>query len=184
MRAIVFALCLVLTATASAQTLTKEEEGRVAIGQCYRACMTDNLADDRLAVVHLMDQLWENYRESTLSQEEWSLFVNEFETITCTLLQSRFLEAYTCLWGCRDVEVAYGVKISSARNVFYRAYNRAKSDLQSSGLWVTDDRDYPEVGTPEFTAACDNLFDATAAGESTPLSGIIPPGGLDRLKIE
>ncbi len=36
------------------------------------------------------------------------------------------------------------------------------ADLQASGLWVTNDRDYPRPGTDAFNAACENAYDSSA----------------------
>ena len=148
------AVCLSLASGANAQTLSKAEEGRKEVGNCYRMCMDDDGGGQRLWIVAWRDQFWTNWRGSTTwTDEEWTSFLTDWKQTGCANRQAELLEAYGCRYACFDVEQAYGVTSSSARSVFLRSYNRSIANLQSSGLWVTNDRDYPRPGTDAFSAS-------------------------------
>ena len=158
------AVCLFLASGVNAQTLTKAEEGRKEVGNCYRMCMADDGGGRRLWNIAWLDQFWANWRDSvTWTDEEWTSFLTDWKQTGCANVQAELLEAYGCRYACYDVEQAYGVTSSSARSVFLRAYRSLVADLQASGLWVTNDRDYPRPGTDAFNAACEIAYDSTAA---------------------
>ncbi len=164
------AVCLSLVSGANAQTLTKAEEGRKEVGNCYRMCMADDGGDNRLWTIAWRDQFWTNWRDSgTWTEDEWSSFLTDWKRSGCANLQAELLEAYGCRYACFDVEQAYGVVSASARSVFLRSYNSLVADLQASGLWVTNDRDYPRPGTDAFNTACEYAYDSsTASGRAAP----------------
>ena len=57
----------------NAYTLTKAEEGRVKVGQCYRACLT---TAGPAAAIAWLDTYWENWRDSAeRTDDEWALFL-------------------------------------------------------------------------------------------------------------
>ena len=163
-------VCLFLVSGVNAQTLTKAEEGRKEVGNCYRMCMADDAGDADAWTIAWQDQFWANWRDSaTWTDEEWTGFLNDWKQTGCAKIQAELLQAYGCRYACFDVEQAYGVASSSARSVFLRAYNGLVADLQTSGLWVTNDRDYPRPGTDTFTRACENAYDSSnAAGRANP----------------
>ena len=157
---------LSLAFAANAQTLTKAEEGRKEVGKCYRSCMADDGGGGRLSAIAWLDQYWANWRDSgKWTDEQWTSFLTEWKRIGCIIAQGELLEAYGCRYACFDVEQAYGVTSSSARSVFLRAYNSSIAQLKQSGLWVTNDRDYPRPGTDAFNTACENYFDPSGASE-------------------
>ena len=89
------------------------------------------------------------------------------------MVQAELLEAYGCRYACFDVAQAYGASTASARSVFLRAYNSSIAQLKESGLWVTNDRDYPRPGTDAFNTACENFFSPTDASAAVdPRQGI------------
>ncbi len=155
------AVCLFLASGASAQTLTKAEEGRKEVGNCYRMCMAEDGGGRRLWNIAWRDQFWTNWRDSvTWTDEEWTSFLTDWKQTGCANVQAELFEAYSCRYACYDVEQAYGVTTSSARSVFLRSYRSLVADLQASGLWVANDRDYPRPGTDAFNAACENAYDS------------------------
>ena len=63
MKSIIFALVISLSLAfnANAQTLTKAEEGRKEVGECYRLCMADDAGGGRrLVTIAWLDQYWAN----------------------------------------------------------------------------------------------------------------------------
>ena len=172
--ALVALVCFSLASGANAQTLTKAEEGRKEVGNCYRMCIADDGGGRRLWNIAWLDQYWANWRASAAwTDEEWTGFLTDWKQTGCANFQAELLEAYGCRYACFDVEQAYGVTSSSARNVFLRSYNSLVADLQASGLWVTNDRDYPRPGTHAFATACENAYDsANASGRADPRLGV------------
>lgn len=166
MKSSIFALVigLSLAFNANAQTLTKAEEGRKEVGECYRLCMADDAGGGRLVTIAWLDQYWANWRDSgTWTDEQWTSFLTEWKRLGCAIIQDGLVETYGCRYACYDVEQAYGVSTASARSVFLRAYNNLTAELKESGLWVTNDRDYPRSGTAAFNTACDSVFDSSNA---------------------
>ena len=154
-------VCLFLASGVDAQTLTKDEEGRKEVGNCYRMCITDAGGDGDSWTIAWQDQFWANWRDSaTWTDEEWTSFLTDWKQTGCAKIQAELLEAYGCRYACFDVEQAYGVTSSAARRVFLRSYKDLMEDLQASGLWVTNDRDYPRPGTGAFNTACENAYDS------------------------
>lgn len=163
-------ICLSLVSVAHAQTLTKAEEGRKEVGNCYRICLADGGGDGDSWTIAWQDQFWANWRDSaTWTDEEWTSFLTDWKQTGCARIQAELLEAYGCRYACHDVEQAYGVTSSSARSVFLRSYNSLVADLQANGLWVTNDRDYPRPGTDAFNTACEYAYDSSnASGRADP----------------
>ena len=163
-------VCLSLALGTDAQTLSKAEAGRKEVGNCYRMCMAADGGDGDSWTIAWQDQFWANWRDSaTWTNEEWTSFLTDWKQTGCAKIQGELLEAYGCRYACYDVEQAYGVTSSSARSVFLRSYNSLVADLQASGLWVTNDRDYPRPGTQAFNTACENAYDsANASGRADP----------------
>ena len=172
MKSPVFAvlICLSLASVAHAQTLTKAEEGRKEVGNCYRMCMADDGGDGDSWTIAWQDQFWANWRDSaTWTDEEWTGFLTDWKQTGCARIQAELLEAYGCRHACYDVERAYHFTSSAARRVFLRSYKDLMDDLQASGLWVTNDRDYPRPGTGAFNTACENAYDSSnASGRANP----------------
>ncbi|MCY3818217.1 MAG: hypothetical protein OXH52_02465 [Gammaproteobacteria bacterium] len=150
--------------------MTKAEEGLKEVGKCYRMCTTDDDGGRRLWNIAWLDQFWANWRDSaTWTDEQWASFLTDWKQTGCANLQAELLEAYGCRYACQDVEQAYGVTSSAARRVFMRSYRALMEDLQASGLWLTNDRDYPRPGTGEFNTACENAYDSSnASGRADP----------------
>lgn len=168
--ALAFFACISLAWGVDAQTLTKAEEGLKEVGKCYRMCMADDGGGRRLWNIAWLDQFWANWRDSgTWTDEQWASFLTDWKQTGCANFQAELLEAYGCRYACHDVEQAYGVTSSAARRVFLRSYKALIEDLQASGLWVTNDRDYPRPGTDAFNAACESAYDSSnATGRADP----------------
>lgn len=163
---------------AEAQNLSKEEEGRKEVGACY-VSGSGNIYEAAQALTALQDLFWANWRDSTTwTDEEWKSFLTEWQRTVCGLVQLEVLVAYARRYACFDVEQAYGVTNSSARSVFLRAYNRSIAALKPSGLWVSNDRDFPQPGTDAFNTACNSYFnptsDAAADARIAPMLGLGP----------
>lgn len=99
-------LLLLSTLPAQAQNLSRTQEGRMAVGQCYRACTTEG-AGAALAI-DWMELFWDNWQESDgMTEQEWSAFLDTWQTIGCTNDQTIMTAAYACRQGCVDVERAF-----------------------------------------------------------------------------
>ena len=97
------AVCLFLASGVNAQTLTKAEEGRKEVGNCYRMCMADDGGGRRLWNIAWLDQFWANWRDSvTWTDEEWTSFLTDWKQTGCANLQAELLEAYGCPYACYD----------------------------------------------------------------------------------
>ena len=163
-------VCLSLASGVDAQTLTKIEEGRKEVGNCYRMCLADDGGGRRLWNIAWLDQFWASWRDSaTWTDEEWTSFLTHWKRTGCANVQAELLEAYGCRCACEDVERAYGFFSSAAQWVFLHYYDSLVADLRASGLWVTNERDYPRPGTDAFNTACENAYNSSdASGRADP----------------
>ena len=168
--ALLTALALGLTSPAAmvaAQNLTKSEEGRVEVGKCYALCM-DRADRTALALYARVDRL----TDLLISDEYFELTVasrNELvtleETAICSLAQDHVRGLDGCYAGCVDLESAYGVRSSQARNRFRELLISERDALRQVGLW----QDYQRTATvgTDFDLACDRYWsDSGSAGVS------------------
>ena len=158
-------LALMAAQTAVAQNLTKAQEGRKAVGQCYSAC----LKVDSAGPVAWIAMYWDNWREAAdWTAQEWGGFISMWQATGCTAAQVSVIALYACGQGCIDVERAYGVSSSFARTAFRHELAEATSELRGAGLWNTTNRNAPQAGTVAFQQACTRYFtgSASAAGSA------------------
>lgn len=161
MKAPLIAAAVALTAFATfAENLTKRQEGRVAIAQCYATCM-DRSQRTALALYARVDRL----SDLIVSDEYFALnsasrdsVVRFEETAICALAQDHVRGMDACHVGCVDVEFAYGVNTSHARGRFLHVLNAERGALQDVGLWNGHAR-APASG-PRFDAACDRYWES------------------------
>lgn len=158
------ACALALPLFASAQTLNRAQEGRMAVGQCYSACIDRahrNSLDAASFASDLIDLV--NYELETLDVPASS----QIETIEghlhliCALAQEHISGMEGCQQGCMDVETAYGVRTSTARTRFVALLNSERKDLADAGLWVNYRRS-PTSGR-SFEAACTRYMESSSA---------------------
>lgn len=161
MKAPLIGAAVALTAFAApAENLTKSQEGRVAVAQCYATCMERSQRTalalyarvDRLSDLVISD---EYFALTDASQDSVARFE---ETAICALAQDHVRGMDACHVGCVDVEFAYGVDTSHARGRFLHVLNAERTALQDVGLWNGHARS-PASG-PRFDAACDRYWDS------------------------
>ena len=171
MKKLVLALAGLFAFQASAQNLTKAEEGRVAIANCYATCMArgERLALAGLARLDRLADLALNPQFQALTRAGQQVLLDIEEENFCLLAQQNVRNADACQTGCTDLEVAYDFRRSNARERFNQALRDAKADLSDSGLWVNY-RNSPDPGTDAFSAACDGYLsdDGASAGAFLP----------------
>ena len=166
MRKLATALVGLLAFAANAQNLTKAEEGRVAIASCYANCMARGERMG-LAAVARLDRLTDlalSPQVGALSQSQQAALFEIEEENFCLLAQEHVRNAEACHVGCVDLEVAYDVRSSHARNRFNQALQDDMAALRDAGLW-TNYRNSPDPGTAAFSRACQAyLSDDGASG--------------------
>ena len=176
------AATVVFAGAAMAQNLSKSEEGRAALGQCYSACMdgaerSSIAAHDRyvdLTRLLISDEFF------LLTDELQASYLNLTTLATCDALQDHVIEMDACVAGCLDLEEVYGVRSSHAKGRLYHGWRGLRSSMQAAGLWNSWN-DYPAYGTDDFQAACDRLVDAAAAsGEAASLPAPFPVEAIRR----
>ena len=179
MRKLVLALAGLFAFQASAQNLTKAEEGRVAIANCYATCMArgERLALAGLARLDRLVDLTLNPQFLALDAEDRAALVVDERELICLLAQEDVRNADACQTGCVDLEVAYDFRRSNARERFNQALRDAKADLSDSGLWVNY-RNSPDPGTDAFSAACDEYFSDNGASAGAFLPNRVRPAEL------
>ena len=157
--------------TASAQTLTRGQEGRVAIALCYSACMAsgERLALASLAKLERLTDLLLSPQFQALTQAGQAAVVEVEQEGVCLLAQEGMRNADTCQVGCVDLETAYDVQTSHARNRFREAFQDEMTSLRNAGLW-TNYRTSPEPGTAAFSRACSTYLSSDSASASAVLS--------------
>ena len=155
MRQLVLALAGLLAFAASAQNLNRAQEGRVAIALCYANCMAsgERLTLASLAKIERLTDLLISPQFQALTQDGQAALLEIEQESACLLAQDSVRNADTCQVGCVDLEQAYDVNNSHARNRFREAFQEARNELRDAGLW-TDYRTSPEPGTAAFSAAC------------------------------
>ena len=124
---IVATVALVYAAVgASAQsTLTKAQEGRKEVGQCYSTC-TERYAKGFSAAAIGFSKWWEigisdDYLNLDRASQEST--TDALELTYCALLAAALEDMRSCRDGCADVEVAYSYRISHARTRFLRLFD-------------------------------------------------------------
>ncbi len=158
-------LLLCATTPVLAQHLTKAEEGRMAIGQCYSTC-ADRSFRSTGSVLHQLNEaaslILNSPPEVTIETLE-ALFESEKQLI-CGLLQEHIRSMDACHAGCVDMETAYGARTSQARNRYRYIFDAETKLLQSYGLWINYST---PVGLAASQRACDQFFGTASQGPSS-----------------
>ena len=147
------------TSSAWAQTLTKEEEGRAAVGRCYQFCLAG-----ASSVRRLFDQLSPLAGGLIVDDEDPPAFIAFDQSAICEAAIAQVRDMDGCYAGCVDIELAYGVRASSARNRFLQVFHAERDALRDAGLW-TDYRTPAPTGD-DFDAACNAYLDSDPEGEA------------------
>lgn len=162
-------LAALLCTPSWAQNLTKAEEGRALLGQCYSACTLQAEAGTAREIA-LVAQLWESWRDANnygWSQETFDAFLDGWKGAACQVTQNSVIAASACREGCVDIERVYGTSTSLARSTFNYTFNEFIDELKQSGLWLTNVRDAPKQGTAAFEEACDRFLSSESESTST-----------------
>ena len=161
-RLVAVALAIALATSVSAQDLSREQAGRVALGQCFNDCATEAGKIEVDLVDHWMDLYWDNWRDSgSWTSAQWEGFYDEWRELGCFYLQESTFTRYSCRQGCADIERAFGTSVSSARNVFVHELNVSIRALRDAGFWTSNWRDRPRLGTSEFSDACTTYVESS-----------------------
>ena len=172
-------LAVLSSVTADAQNLAKDEEGLVAVATCYASCVDKAFRSasktqeksTRLTELMISDEFF------LLTDDSQDEFIRLYRLDVCLLAQNHVRGVDACYAGCVDVERAYGVRSSNARNRFYRLLREDRTALQDAGLWY-DYRTFPVFGSAEFADACDVLYENGATAAQSRLSGAHAPSSL------
>lgn len=156
-------VALAFAAAATAQNLDKAQEGRAAVGDCYSQCLAEAKRDawvlwervDRLTDMLISDEFF-----ALTDQSQDELRAGERRKI-CVASQIYMAGLDGCYAGCLDIEIAYGVRASTARNRFIHLLRTERQPLLDAGLW----RDYrTRVEGAELDAACERWWASLAEG--------------------
>ena len=144
-------LFLVAIGAAEAQqrsNLTRAQEGRAEVAKCYARCLVaaEPMTGTRIA----LDAL----------DGEWS--TDAFQYATCLSDQATAQRQDACSSGCRDIELAYGVRASYIRTRYYWHLNRALRNVRAAGLWTAWNR-FPDPGSDAFIRACARYVQAAVS---------------------
>ena len=147
--------------SAWAQTLTREEEGRAAVGRCYQVCLGTTSSAPRLFA-----QLAAPPAGGVVLDDEDPppAFIVFDQSAICEAAIAQVRDMDGCYAGCVDIELAYGVRTSSARDRFLHVFRAERDALRAAGLW-TDYRTPPPAGD-DFDAACNAYLDSDPEGEA------------------
>ena len=167
------------SAGAAAQVLSKSEEARRAVGQCYSACMArigrGSLEAVTPALVAsppgmgpiggIFGPDFEDANEDDddtggddYDDESWPGFLAFSNSALCGESQNQIRLMDGCDAGCMDVEAAYPATESEARKRFKHLFAEARKPLEAAGLWIDYDTS-PAQGTPAFEQACDRFME-------------------------
>ena len=154
------ATCLALPTIAAAQNLSKFQEGRVAVGQCYASCM-NKAQTTALALYKRIDRLSDllisdEYHKLTEASQNHAVRLEE--DAVCALAQDHVRALDGCHAGCLDVEVAYDVDRSIARSRFRHVFIAARNELRDVGLW--DNYQNSATSGSDFNAGCDRFWES------------------------
>ena len=184
------ALMLALAAgSAAAQILSKGEEARLAVGQCYSACIArigQAYVEPPIPPGVIAEPMGEggligmivggasssssddddgghssgsDADDSGSDDDDWGHFVSISNTGLCEEMQDQVRLMDGCNAGCMDVEAAYGATASEARKRFKHIFDEARQPLEAVGLWIDYDSS-PVSGTAAFDTACDAFLEA------------------------
>lgn len=130
------ALLALSAAPSVAQNLTKGQEGRKAVGQCYSGCMVASTELDKMShaqIGRIADLILEH-------PDAPQIAIETEQVVYCNIAVEAMNIMDACRAGCVDTEVAYGVRSSQARTRFMYKYNQAVATLRAAGLWTAYNR--------------------------------------------
>ena len=168
-------LGVLLTASTSAEELTRQEQGRVAVSQCYAAC-TDGWYESWVEATDKVESVVDIIVSdgfSYLSYSDQVEIVIAARNLICLEINVFVRRIDACRAGCIDVQQSYGeVPRSYIRNRFSRMYTKARDNAQRLGLWNDWNRDV------NVEAACERAYEqlsseyeyrsgATSKGDAT-----------------
>ena len=158
----IFLLAAVLPQWANAQILTKAEQGRIAVAQCYSSCMDRLDRSGKYAFDYMQQFLLHvdslDYRLLSEDDKE-SANSNAIEN-ACELAVSSVRIANACYGECLDVEAVYGEQQSHAKDRFLFVYENDRDILRQAGLWKDYNNSPDSIEDPEeWVKACFNLLD-------------------------
>ena len=114
-------------------SLTKIEEGQLAVSQCYSRCTGQH-----------MDTLLGSQASGEGANSDFD---------NCLLEQSLHHSLDVCMTGCKDFESVFGTTTSNARTHVTAILDDLSRYLEPSGLWAPGSGLLP-YGSPEFDQAC------------------------------
>jgi len=152
-----------------AQTLTKEEEGRVAVGRCYQICLAGASSGRMFNQAsapsgRLFNQASALTGAPVGDDEDPVAFILFDQGAFCEAAIAQVRDMDGCYAGCLDIESVYDVRTSSARNRFLHVFHAERDALRDAGLW-TDYRTAPPTGD-DFDAACSAYLDSDPEGQA------------------
>ena len=166
MKRIIIMLAGTLLATgAHAQNLTKAQEGRVAVANCYGSCGAGpaTVFEQEITLKYL-DVLLGTFGVGEYAELEnqtastRAALIEAYEGAACVAVQESAREIDRCRARCVDLERAYGISSAYARTRFLEQYSNTKLRRDTNGLWV-DYRNSPDPDTQAFDTACRRFFD-------------------------
>ena len=133
---------IALTTSVLGQDLTKVEQGRVYVSNCYRQCSFQGFTSGQTLLATV------NYLPSYTAIE--ALY-------TCIAAQEHIRNMENCRMQCLDLEEVYKTRKSHARGRFYRFMQDQRATAKAAGLWV-DYKNSPSYVAPSdvnrFARAC------------------------------
>ena len=163
--AILAVTLMMASAPALAQNLTKAEEGKVQVAQCYSACM-EHYRDLGIAEFEWWDRFWrllisEDFNLQTPEDAQDLFDLKQLELCVVQQGITRTLDA--CQGGCRDLEAVYGAQTSLAKNRYTRIIRDTRAN--SEGLWK-EWHNSPSADSAEFARQCDLWWGGDGSAES------------------
>ena len=150
------ALATLFILPAYAVELTKREEGRALVSQCYMRCGFDALSLEAAyeanytAKLQIFNDIVGRSARSGVDLTQYPLYdelLQDTQQGGCRLVQSAANSADLCDAGCRDLEQVYGNVNSWAKTRFRYHFNEAKAKLKAVGLW-SNYKDWPPRRRP------------------------------------
>lgn len=125
MKPVLGILLACLATSALSQSLTKSQEGRKEVGQCYSACIeryTNAATGTSRALADWFTYIFSD-QYASLGPDEQEAAYTAYQSLFCGSVGLVVDDMRSCRDGCLDVEVAYGHRTSRARNRFNRLFD-------------------------------------------------------------
>ncbi|MDE0450657.1 MAG: hypothetical protein OXI90_02685 [Gammaproteobacteria bacterium] len=166
-------VCAILwAATASAQNLTKTEEGRAAIGLCYSACFQrDNEAATELASqIRRLNDFFASDLYAATDFDAWNAVARDEYVLLCGLMVRQYSVAKGCHYGCDDLEKAYGTTTATARSKFHSRIRHLRELLKRQDLW----NESANAPAEDIEQICGAKWDAAGSSGRTEVQRALP----------